>query len=114
MGDLFTNGSYPVIDESSGGTLHGMIEALERLMPIADAKTVVIPGHGLVADRNALVKFHHMLQAVESRILSLIKTGLTASEVIAAAPTTEFDSTWGKGYVTGAHFTRMVLAGLQH
>lgn len=31
MGDLFTNGGYPVIDESSGGTLRGMIETLERL-----------------------------------------------------------------------------------
>jgi glyoxylase-like metal-dependent hydrolase (beta-lactamase superfamily II) len=30
MGDLFTNGSYPVIDESSGGSLRGMVEAVEE------------------------------------------------------------------------------------
>jgi hypothetical protein len=55
-----------------------------------------------------------MLQTIEDRILSLIKTRLTVSEVIAGTPTAEFDSTWGNGYVTGVHFTRMVLAGLQH
>jgi glyoxylase-like metal-dependent hydrolase (beta-lactamase superfamily II) len=32
-GDLFTQRSYPVIDESSGGSLRGMIEAVERLLP---------------------------------------------------------------------------------
>jgi cyclase len=34
MGDLFANGSYPVIDESSGGSLRGLIAAVERLLPL--------------------------------------------------------------------------------
>jgi glyoxylase-like metal-dependent hydrolase (beta-lactamase superfamily II) len=112
MGDLFTNGSYPVIDESSGGTLRGMIDALERLLPLVNADTVVVPGHGPVADRHALVRFHDMLQAIEERILSLIKAQLTLPEIIESSPTAEFDPTWEQGYVTGAHFIRMVLAGL--
>jgi cyclase len=64
MGDLFTNGSYPVIDESSGSSLRGMIEALERLVSIASANTIVIPGHGLVAERNAIAEFHDLLQMI--------------------------------------------------
>jgi hypothetical protein len=91
-----------------------MIEALERLTSIANTDTIVVPGHGLVADRHALVQFHDISQTVEDRILSLIKTRLTVSEVLDASPTAEFDSTWGKGYVTGVHLTRMVLAGRQH
>src|SRR5215471_17866354 len=46
-----------------------------------------------------------------TRILSLINTRLTVSEIMDASPTAEFDATWGKGYVTGVHFTRIVLAG---
>ena len=61
MGDLFTNGGYPVIDESSGGSLRGMIDALERLTPLVNADTVVVPGHGQVADRHALILFRDML-----------------------------------------------------
>jgi cyclase len=49
MGDLMTNGSYPVIDESSCGSLHGMIRAIERLLPFINAETTVVPGHWLVA-----------------------------------------------------------------
>jgi cyclase len=113
MGDLFTNGSYPVIDESSGGTLRGMIDALERLMPLVDGETVIVPGHGLLGDRPALVRFVDMLHTIEDRVLSLIKARLPYYEIIASFPTADFDPYWGRGYVTGSHFLRMVLAGLK-
>jgi len=32
--------------------------------------------------------------------------------IISAQPTAEFDPLWGRGYVAGMHFTRMVLAGM--
>lgn len=112
MGDIFTNGSYPVIDESSEGTLRGMIEALERLIPLVNSDTIVVPGHGPLADRHALLRFRDMLQTIEDRVLSLIKERLTGPEIIASSPTAEFDPAWGRGYVTGAYFIRMVLAGL--
>jgi cyclase len=41
-GDLFINGSYPLIDASAGGTLRGMIEALARLTSIANTDTMVV------------------------------------------------------------------------
>jgi cyclase len=50
-GDLFTNGGYPVIDESSGGSMRGMIEAIERVLPLVRVNTVVVPGHGAKANR---------------------------------------------------------------
>jgi glyoxylase-like metal-dependent hydrolase (beta-lactamase superfamily II) len=112
MGDLMTEGGYPVIDESSGGSLRGMIEAVGRLLPQADAGTVVVPGHGLVGDRGALHRFHDMLRAIEDRILPLWTAGLPSDRIVDAAPSAAFDDAWGRGYVTGALFTRMVLAGL--
>ena len=110
--DLFTNGGYPVIDESSGGSMRGMIEAIERVLPLVRVNTVVVPGHGPKANREALAGFLDMLHAIEDRILVLIDAKLSVPEIIAATPTVEFDSTWGCGYVTGKYFTRMVLAGL--
>ncbi len=82
MGDLMTNGSYPVIDESSCGSLHGMIQAIERLLPI------------------------------EGRVQRLIAADSSVAEILAAAPSAEFDPVWGRGYVTGTVFVRMILAGL--
>jgi cyclase len=112
MGDLFTHHNYPVIDESSGGSLRGMIEAVDRLLPMIDKDTVVVPGHGAATDRTGLLAFRDMLRSIEDRILVLIEAQREVSEIIASKPTGEFDSLWGRGYVTGAHFTRMALAGM--
>jgi cyclase len=111
-GDLFTHRSYPVIDESSGGSSRGMIEAVERLLPMIDGDTVVVPGHGAVTNRTGLAAFLDMLRSIEDRILVLIEAQREIPEITAARPTAEFDSVWGRGYVTGAHFTGMALAGM--
>jgi hypothetical protein len=37
MRDLLTNGSDPVIEESSCGSLGGMIEVIDRLLPLVNA-----------------------------------------------------------------------------
>jgi cyclase len=113
MGDLFTHQAYPVIDESSGGTLRGMIEVVDGLLSMTDADTVVVPGHGAVTDRAGLIAFRDMLRSIEDKILAMIEARRGLSEIIAARPTAEFDTLWGRGYVTGAHFTRMVLAGMK-
>jgi glyoxylase-like metal-dependent hydrolase (beta-lactamase superfamily II) len=112
MGDLFTHHSYPVIDESSGGSLRGMIEAVDRLLPMIDGDTVVVPGHGAATNRVGLAEFRDMLRGIEDRVLALIEAGRQIPEVIAAEPTADLDPLWGRGYVTGARFTRMVLAGM--
>src|ERR1700730_14524079 len=111
-GDLFTHRSYPVIDESSGGSLRGMIEAAERLLPMIDGDTVVVPGHGAATNRTGLATFLEMLRSIEDRILVLIEAQREIPEITAARPTADFDSVWGRSYVTGAHFTRMALAGM--
>jgi cyclase len=111
-GDLFTHRSYPVIDESSGGSLRGMIEAVERLLPMIDSDTVVVPGHGAATNRAGLAAFLDMMRGIEDRILVLVEAQREIPEITAARPTAEFDSVWGRGYVTGAHFTRMALAGM--
>src|SRR5260370_9063226 len=72
-GDLFTHRSYPVIDESSGGSLRGMIEAVERLLPLIDADTIVVPGHGAATNRAGLAAFRDMLPGIHDRIPVLIE-----------------------------------------
>jgi hypothetical protein len=109
---FMTNGSYPVIDESSCGSLHGMIQAIERLLPIINAETTVVPGHGPIANRDDLVNFYDTLRTIEGRVQRLIAAGSSVAEILAAAPSAEFDPVWGRGYVTGTVFVRMILAGL--
>jgi glyoxylase-like metal-dependent hydrolase (beta-lactamase superfamily II) len=111
MGDLLTNGSYPIIDESSSGSLRGMIEAIERLLPLVNAETAVVPGHGAIGDREVLLGFRDMLRAIEGRIDSLLASRLSVDEILDARPTADFDPVWGGAYVNGNIFVRMAVAG---
>jgi cyclase len=111
MGDLFINGSYPVIDESSHGSLPGMIRAIDRLLQLVNADTTVVPGHGPVGDRDALVAFRNMLRTVEERIEPMVTSHRAVADIVGAAPTADFDKMWGRGYVTGPIFVRMILGG---
>ena len=54
MGDTFFNGLYPFIDLDSGGSIDGVIAAVDRALPLMDKKTRVIPGHGPLSDRAGL------------------------------------------------------------
>ncbi|MCP4249053.1 MAG: MBL fold metallo-hydrolase, partial [bacterium] len=44
LGDTFFDGMYPFIDVSAGGSIAGMIEAVDRALKLCDDKTKIIPG----------------------------------------------------------------------
>ena len=51
MGDIYFNGLYPFIDTSSGGTVDGVIAAVDRVLALATDQTKIIPGHGPLSDK---------------------------------------------------------------
>jgi hypothetical protein len=106
-----TNGSCPIIEESSRGSLRGMIQAVEGLPLVDDSDTVVVPGHSPIGNRESLLVFRDMLCTIEGRIKPLIASGSPVAGILAAGPTADFDRLWGRGYVTGDIFVRMILAG---
>jgi len=112
MGDCFFNGIYPIIDQSSGGSIGGMIDAVEKVLPRVDASTQVIPGHGPLADRAALVAYRDMLVGVRDRVRELAASGKSLQDVQAAKPTAAFDAKWGQGFVQPDKFVEFVYAGV--
>lgn len=111
-GDLFFNGFYPVIDYSTGGWIGGMAAAAETILKVGDAKTRIIPGHGPLASKDDLKATHDMLTTVYQRLEPLVKQGKTADEVVAAAPTKDLDTKWGKGIMNPATFTRVAYTSI--
>jgi glyoxylase-like metal-dependent hydrolase (beta-lactamase superfamily II) len=91
-GDVFIVGSYPFIDEGSGGSIDGMIDATAALIARTDAGTRFIPGHGPVASHADVVAYHDMLATVRARVADLIRAGDSVSQVVAARPTRQFDA----------------------
>jgi cyclase len=112
MGDVWFNGTYPFIDASTGGNIDGMIAGTARGLGVADADTKIIPGHGPVGDKAGLTKHHEMLVTVRDRLHALKVAGKSKDEAIAAKPTADLDSTWGKGMVNGDFFVTLVYTTL--
>jgi cyclase len=107
-GDLWFNGFYPLIDDSTGGTVNGMIQGVDQVLALADDKTKIVPGHVPLGDKRALQKYRDMLSTVANRIEKLKIAGQTLDQVIAAKPTADLDGAWGSGRMTPDLFVTVV------
>lgn len=110
VGDTLWNGVYPFIDDSTGGSIDGMIRASERNLSVITDETIVIPGHGPVTNKAGVTEFRDMLSAVRSNVAALKKQGKSLDETIAAKPTAAYDAKWGQFLITPASFTTLVYS----
>ena len=110
MGDVFFNGMYPFIDASTGGTIDGMINAVNLALKRVTATTKIVPGHGPLATRGSLESYGRMLSTVRDRVRTAKAAGKTLAEVQAAKPTADFDEAWGKGFMQAGDFLAIVYA----
>jgi glyoxylase-like metal-dependent hydrolase (beta-lactamase superfamily II) len=108
MADTFFNGMYPIIDVESGGSLDGMIAAVDRGLSMIDVSTKVIPGHGPMGDRKALEDYRDMLAGVRDAVRPLVSQGKSLAEVQAAKPTAPWDAKWGGGFMKPDRFVEVV------
>ena len=95
MGDVFNNAGYPFVDADNGGSLAGIVAFCQGVLDETDADTIVVPGHGPIADRQALQDYVDMLSTIHDRIEALISDGASLEQVVAAEPTAEWDEQLG-------------------
>ena len=110
-GDTYFSGMYPFIDVSSGGSIDGLILAVDRLLEISDGDSRIIPGHGSLSNRTELEDYRTMLVKVRDRITDAVSRGQTVEEVVASRPTADLDPSWEKG-LSAERFVRIVYADL--
>jgi len=107
-GDLVFAGMYPFIDIDSGGTVDGVIAAVDRMLALADGETRIIPGHGEVTDRAGLVAYREMLQVTSGRVRELVQAGKSVEEVLAANPNADLDSKLAWAFITSERYARIL------
>ena len=113
MGDTFFNKLYPFIDTSSGGTVAGVLAAVDGVLKTVDDGTKIIPGHGPLASKADLKAYRDMLAAISGNIRGQIKAGKTLAQVIASKPTAKYDAAWGKGFLAPEKFVEMIYGNLK-
>jgi cyclase len=77
MGDDFVRYGFPFIDVASGGSVQGMIDAMEKATAQLPADVKVIPGHGALSNLDDVRAFTKMLKetsAVVQKALNDHKT----------------------------------------
>lgn len=110
VGDVYRADGYPLIDTGNGGSLAGLVAAVETVLSRADARTVIVPGHGPVSNRAELAAYRDMLVAVGRRVRELVDQGASVEEVLAARPTAAFDERYGEAGEGAGRFVRALYA----
>ena len=95
LGDVYNNSGYPFIDADNGGSVDGIISFCQSVLDSINEHTVVIPGHGPVSDYSGLKEYISIISRARDNILELIDKGASLEEVIAAAPTAQWDEKMG-------------------
>jgi len=113
MGDIMFNKLYPFIDTSSGGTVEGVIAAVDRTLKEVGERTRIIPGHGPLANRADLQTYRTMLATISGRIREQLRAKKTLEQVQASKPTAEFDAAWGKGFLNPDKFVEMLYKNME-
>jgi|SRR5579872_2800529 len=91
-GDFYRSLGYPNIDRANGGSLKGMLDGLNVLINEAGPNTKIVPGHGEIVNKTAVVAHRDMIIAIRDKVAGLMQKGMTVEQVTAAKPTSDYDA----------------------
>jgi cyclase len=112
-GDFFRSIQYPNIDRTNGGSLPGLIAALDAVIKTAGPATKILPGHGPVVDVAAVKAHRDMVVAIRDKVSKLVKEGKTLEQVVAAKPTADYDAKVQQPGTTADRFVGQLYAELK-
>jgi cyclase len=112
MGDTYFNGLYPFIDIDSGGSINGLLSALQTSLSLSNDSTIVVPGHGPLSNKKELQAYHDMLKGFRDEIAKHKAAGKSLDEVIKANPTKVFDEKLGKAFISPQALTTAIYKSL--
>lgn len=100
-GDVFRLDTYPHVDLANGGSIDGVLAALNGIIDLAVSKvlaeggTMIVPGHGRVCDEADVVRYRDMVTIIRDRVKALVDRGQSLEQVKRARPSLDYDSRYG-------------------
>jgi glyoxylase-like metal-dependent hydrolase (beta-lactamase superfamily II) len=92
MGDDFVRYGFPFIDVASGGSVQGMISAMEKAMALLPADVKVIPGHGALSNLDDVRAFVKMLKETSA----VVQKGINEKKTVEQMKQAKILSPWEK------------------
>ena len=102
VGDVLNMNSYPTIDLDKGGSVQGVVNALNSILDVAvvehmmEGGTMIVPGHGRLTDSADVAYYRDMMTIIRDRVQTLIKKGSTLEQAKAAKVTRDYDPRFGR------------------
>ena len=90
--DFYRNFGYPFADQANGGSLRGMLDAVDLIEKLAGPNTTLIPGHGTLVKKQDLVPYRTMVADILAKARTLRDQGKTIKEVLDANLTAPYDA----------------------
>jgi len=91
--DFYRNFGYPFADQANGGSINGMLDAVDLIEKIAGPDTTLVPGHGTLVKKKDLLAYRAMLVDILAKVRALRDQGKSLKEVLAANLTAPYDKT---------------------
>lgn len=113
MGDMFVTYGYPYIDFSNGGSINGFVSSLDKILPMLDNNSKIIPGHGELSTKADVQKFRDRLAAIRDQVAAALKKGKKVEDLAGLGITDQYDAEWGKGFLKGKDFVVMIAPELK-
>ena len=119
-GDVYINTTFPVISVQQGGSLEGVLKALNTIIRITipqekqEGGTYVIPGHGRLVDEADVVEYRDMTTILRDRLADAIARHQTLEQVKAARLARDYEARYGgtQGGWTTDRFVEAAYASL--
>ena len=91
--DFYRNFGYPFADQANGGSVRGMIDAVDLIRKLAGPDTTLVPGHGTLIKKDDLLPYRAMLVDILAKVKTLRDQGKSLTDVLAANLTAPYDKT---------------------
>jgi len=112
MGDDFVTYGFPFVDLDSGGSVRGMVAAIDELLPQIPADAKIIPGHGPLSTVADLKKFRNRLDEIVALVARGLKSGKTVEQLQKEKLLAPYDD-WNGPFVKADQFLATVARDLQ-
>jgi cyclase len=102
VGNIYTPDRYPAIDTTRGGTIDGVVAALNRVIDLTvpefneEGGTMVVPGRGFLSDEADVAEYRDRITIVRDRVRDMVRKGMSLDQVKASKPTAEYDVVYGE------------------
>jgi cyclase len=91
--DFYRNFGYPYADQANGGSIKGMLDAIDLIGRLAGPDTTLVPGHGTLVKKRDLLPYRAMLVDIMAKVKTLRDQGRSLNDVLVANLTAPYDKT---------------------